>query len=227
MGVIPLTIQDGGISTYRVDANPWLTWKSGPSNWFGWPMYVQSKKRACFEFILLRTYMTEGQRGFVNDADARENFLDAIEVETSGYGVTMCVCEAGKDDIYLVSEQNPPASGDLPMEVGVKSPIAAILPFLRDEVLFKGYGTRANNLSMFCRDNYTDNLGLLKVHDTVVVRLEAKHYGQCNLDAFVYGLAQEAGLEVKFPERTCREEALKELRDCFLPTTGLKSFPSS
>jgi hypothetical protein len=133
--------------------------------------------------------MTEGRRGFVNDADARENFLDAIEdnkvdidgsnaaVETSGYGVTMCVCEAGKDDIYLVSEQNPPASGDLPMEVGVKSPITAILPFLRDEVLFKGYGTRANNLSMFCRDNYTDNLGLLKVHDTVIVRLEAKHYG--------------------------------------------------
>jgi hypothetical protein len=79
MGIIPLTIQDGGISTYRVPANRFLTWKSGAANWFGWPMYVQSKKRACFEFIVPRTYMTARRREKLSDREARESFLDAIK----------------------------------------------------------------------------------------------------------------------------------------------------
>jgi hypothetical protein len=190
---------------------------------------VQSKKRAYFEYLLPRAYDTEARDDFldaINDDKAKVDGNDTA-FEMSVVGVTMRYSTPDAGDVIDTSQQNPPASKKMPMEVGVKSPIAALLPFLRDEVLVKGHDTRANNLSMFCRDHDADNIPLLKYHETIIVGLKAKHYWQYTLDALVYGWAQEAGMEVKFPGRECREAALKELSDCGLPTAGLKSFPSS
>lgn len=202
--------------------------KRWPWAWFDWPVYVQSKKRASFEFLLPRPDADRQQENFVLAMDKNRTNVDGMHtaIETSSFGVIMRFGPPDEGQSHI-SRRNPPAPEDMPMEVGVQSPIAALLPFLRNEVLAKGYGKRANHLSMFCRNRDPNMIPLLRHQETVIVRLEAEHYGQCELDAFGYALAQEAGMEVRFPEKTCREAALGELTNCGLPTGGLKSFPSS
>jgi hypothetical protein len=105
-----------------------------------------------------------------------------------------------------------------PLEVGAHCVLKPLLPLKRDRALKRGYGDHANTLAYFIRKNQPEKIPLLRYAETAVVGLEAKHYGACALDAFVFGLAQAAGLEVQWPEGLCEEAALRELRRCELPT---------
>jgi hypothetical protein len=136
------------------------------------------------------------------------------------YGVTIRFGPPDRGRIYY-AEDNPPVPADRPLEVGAQCVLKPLLPLKRDMVLKRSYGTHANTLAYFIRNNHPEKVPLLCESETVLVRLEAKHYGACELDAFVFGLAQTAGLEVQWPEGRCEKTALRELRRCGPPTEEL------
>ncbi|KAH5247014.1 hypothetical protein HBI72_171460 [Parastagonospora nodorum] len=222
MGVIPLSIHDGGVRTERYEG--WkVTWERGWPR-VQWPMYVQARRRACFEFMVVRAEEDEARGRFVSDLVTR--VVEGEAGRDERYGVTMREAPPHPGMIRY-SWYNRPAKEEVAMQVGARSAVPALLPFLKDEVLEKGYGERANSLSVFVHNNDPGTIPLLELSSTKIVRVEAMHYGACELDSFVFGMAQDAGLEVIWPERMCREAALAEMRECGLPTEGLKSFASS
>jgi hypothetical protein len=221
MGVIPLFIQDGGMDMHRVNYTGFRFITRFP--YLKTPIYQQGKRRAYFEFLVPFPYGSAKRAALLesvvnNRADeemGNERFREDFK-----YGVTMRFGPPDYGRIF-VAEDNSPALKNQPLEVGAQCMFKPLLPLKPDGVLKSSYGKHANTLAFFMRNNDPGKVPLLQNAETVLVRVEAQHYGPCELDAFVFGLAQKAGLEIEWPERRCRKAALRELRRCGLPTEGL------
>jgi hypothetical protein len=221
MGVIPLFIQDGGMNTHRVNFTGcgWTT----RFPWVKVPIYQQGKRRAYFEFLVPFPYASKEMATFLESIILNrmgEDVGDARSGRNNSYGVTIRFGPLDRGRVYY-AEDNPPVPEDRPLEVGAQCVLKPLLPLKRDGVLKRGYGDHANRLAYFIRNNQPEKIPLLRYADTVLVRLEAQHYGACELDAFLFGLAQAAGLEVQWPEGPCEVAALQELQRCELPTEEL------
>ncbi|KAF2029808.1 hypothetical protein EK21DRAFT_66837 [Setomelanomma holmii] len=225
MGVIPLYIQDGGIPQHRVNINTFGRRRRFP--WFTYPLYQQGKKRAYFEFVVPYPRETREMMNFLNGIISNriaDGMADEPVVRDNSYGVTVRFSPPERGPIYY-SIDNPPCRADRPIEVGAKSGMEPLLPFKADRVLKGGFGERCNALAQFMRDFDSSKIPLLRhADDTIVVRVEAKHYGVCELDQFVFGVAQDVGLPVLWPEVECRNAALEELERRGLSTDGLRPF---
>jgi hypothetical protein len=226
MGVIPLHISDGGMSTHRVGYTSWAWRKSWP--WVAWPLYQQEKSRACFEFLVPYPDATAPKERFLraiieNRGEGEEYPMATRGVNEWGYGVSLRMGPPDQGKIYY-SIQNPPEREEYPFQVGARSWLEFLLPLKRDKVLRNGYGVRSNRFAYFCRNNNPARVPLLRHADAVIVRLEARHYDVCELDQFVFHLAQKVGLPVQYPEEICRKKALRKLERCELSTEDLKPY---
>ena len=70
----------------------------------------------------------------------------------------------------------------------------------------------------YIRDRHADTVPLLKMTSTIVIRVEAGHWGYVELDNLVLCAAQEARLPTAFPIHATWEAAERELRRCGIPT---------
>ncbi|KAF1911978.1 hypothetical protein BDU57DRAFT_542587 [Ampelomyces quisqualis] len=154
---------------------------------------------------------------------AEEEIGDNQVVHDNSYAVTVGESPPDRGDNIVYSKDHRPAPEDCPLEVGAQSALKPLLPFMGDEVHRKGYGVQISCLSTYMRDSNQEKAPLPRYAPTGLVRVEAYHYGACELDAFVFGLAQKAGMEVQWPEGRCHEAALMELEQCGLPIDGLAS----
>lgn len=224
LGIIPLFIQDGGTNTHYTNYTGFGWKKDFP--YFTTPKWQQGKRRAFFEFLVPYPSGSAKMRQFVESIinnRGEEEIGDDEVVRDNSYAVVLRESPPDRGGQIRYSERNRPAPEDRPLEVGAKSALKPLLPFMTDEVLRKGYGVRINCLSAFMRGFHPEKIPLLRHAPTEIIRVEAYHYGACELDAFVFGLAQQAGLEVQWPEERCREAALMELEQCGLPVDGLTS----
>ncbi|KAF2825298.1 hypothetical protein CC86DRAFT_258781, partial [Ophiobolus disseminans] len=220
MGIIPLAIHDGGVETYRVKYHGF-----GFKKWFlyvKWPTYLQGKRRACFEFLIPHP----------NHDEKRKRFLESIienrksSSAEHSYGVAVRYSPPDQGQIFY-SLLNPPPTQGKPFEVGAQSALEPLLPFKRDKVIKRGYGERCNSLTFYMREFDPSRVPLLQKSDTILVRIEAKHFGEEQLDRFVFHLGQDADLDVEWVESHAREAALLELESCGLPRDGLRPFALS
>jgi hypothetical protein len=224
LGIIPLFIQDGGIDTYHTHYSQFSRTKTFP--YFTTPRWQQGKRRAFFDFLIPHPGGSVKMHQFVDSVINNRSEADIGDnpvVRDNSYAVTIRDSPPDRGGSILYSEQNHPAPEDRPFEVGAKSVLKLFLPFMSDEDLKKEYGVWANCLSYYMRSFRPESVPLLRHAPIKIVRVESYHYGACELDAFVFGLAQEAGLEVEWPEGRCREAALTELEQCGLPVDGLAS----
>ncbi|KAH7069680.1 hypothetical protein BKA63DRAFT_535860 [Paraphoma chrysanthemicola] len=227
MGVIPLYIQDGGMEQYRVNFSGFGLKKRFP--YFTWPRYIQSKKRAYFEFIIPYCDQNQDRLDFLQEIIVnRTQQVTGYEqaVRDNSYGVTVRIAPPGRGAIYY-SIPNPPCLQERPFEIGAQSALELFVPFKRDTVLKRAFAERCNAMAYFFRDCDASRIPLLQHADTILVRLEAKHYGSCELDTYVYSVAERVGLPILWPEVECREAAVKELELCGLPADGLRPFQLS
>jgi hypothetical protein len=134
MGGIPLLIQDGSMTTHRVNFTGFGRQKRFP--WFVMPRYQQSKGRAYFEFLVPYPERSQKMMAFLQDIVHHNNDM---------LGVTM---RRGPPDRGRIehSMDHPPASPEHPMVVGAQSKFAALLPFMRNTVLKDGFGERMSCL---------------------------------------------------------------------------------
>jgi len=207
LGIIPLFVQDGGMSTYRVPLTGWRWSRYFP--FFKWPRYAQGKKRAYMEFLV--PYPDEGRMAeFLDELWDNRQVREEMVCEQKTFGV---VARYGPPDNgrIEVSRLNPPLGAHIPLEVGASSWFEPLLPFKWDRALKKGFGNDVSSFSHYVRDGDLLRVPLLKYVPHVVVRLEAKHFGPQELDHFVFAIAQENGLHVKWPGVYCREMALAEI----------------
>jgi hypothetical protein len=232
-GIIPLYISDGGIDTWHTNRTTWGRKRTFP--YFTWPRYVQGTKRAVFEFLMPYPGDAADRRAFLKSIVAnrtgdgeelvsrsyRTREGSALPVNDNSYGVSLRFGPPDQGPIYY-SVTNPPELEQQPFIVGAESAFEWLLPFLPDTVLKKGFGERTNRLAQFCKNNQPERVPLLRYADTVIVRLEARNYDVCELDRFVYHVAQDAGLGANWPKSRCRTAARQELRRCKLPLHGLK-----
>jgi hypothetical protein len=224
LGTVPLFIQDGGMDTHYTNYTGFGRKKEFP--YFTTPKWQQGKRRAFFEFLVPYPNGSAKMRQFLDSIinNRAEEEIDGNQVvRDNSYAVTVRESPPDRGGKILYSKENRPAPEERPLEVGAQSALKPLLPFMSDEVLRKGYGVRINCLSTYMRGFHPEKVPLLRHAPARLVRVEAYHYGACELDGFVFGLAQKVGLGVQWPEGRCREAALMELEQCGLPVDGLAS----
>tara|TARA_R110002003_G_scaffold3_13_gene67 strand:+ start:12865 stop:13584 length:720 start_codon:yes stop_codon:yes gene_type:complete len=224
MGVIPLYIQDGGMEQSRVNFTGFGRSEQFP--YFTWPRFHQSKKRAYFEFLVPYPRESQKRMEFLQEIiqnRVQDDVVNEQVVRDNSYGVTVRFSPPDRGAIYY-SIDNPPCPEERPFEVGTQSAMEPLVPFKRDEVLRKGYAQRCHTIAYFIQALDPSKVPLLRHADTILVRLEAKHYGLYEVDHFVFSIAQDVGLPVQWPEVQCREAAVEELNRCRLPVDGLRPF---
>jgi hypothetical protein len=62
---------------------------------------------------------------------------------------------------------------------------------------------------------------LLELADSILITVEMRHYGMCELDKMVYQIARLFELDVEFSGEKCRGIALAEMSRARLSTEGL------
>lgn len=187
MGVIPLDIQSGGVETWR-EGN--LTSSNAFPYMPSFPEYVQGKKRAYFEFLVLmaRNYSLESYKFHDPRAEPFRNFIKRLRENHHGYRV----CISGELNCNLTDVSDPPPDRTQPLEIGAKSWFEVLLPLKCDRILRKGKGAATEHVSNFIREDYCP---LLDTRKCPLIRIEVPHYGRRRLDEWVYGVAQSAGLD--------------------------------
>lgn len=214
------------MTTYCVPFKKWGLGKRFP--YVRTPVYQQGKKRAYMEFLV----------PFPHEEPAREEFLTMVmanrriedihdfamhDAEDFAYGV-VTRRENGR---VRMSKANPPEDERKPLEVGARSWLEPLLPFKKDVVLKRGFGEKISMLADYIRNFDEERVPLLAHAPWVLVRIEAKYFGQVQLDRFVFHLAQEAKLSVWWPENACRDAALAEIERLGLSTAGLRPYDTS
>ncbi|KAF2242227.1 hypothetical protein BU26DRAFT_438788 [Trematosphaeria pertusa] len=213
-GIIPLFIQDGGIGTrqekplFLSDDLPLIQ---------ELPEYVQSKRRACFEFILP---FREGykKQPYPQYDRPRKAFTNALVNNQHGYRVCISAWHP-KYGGPITIESNPAPDGNVPLEIGAKSHFEFLLHFKKDTVLREAKGeTHLDDWSQYMK---ADSCPLLQIRDVDIVRVESPNYGRRRLDEWVYGIAQESGLSEIWTEQELKTTALQWIRRNGLELPGL------
>ena len=225
MGIMPLYIQDGGLDLHYVNFSRFEWKKQFP--YFTLPRYQQAKQRAYIEFVVP-----------YRSIDARtEEFIQTIidsgmedELYRSNNFTVMVRCSPPtRGGRLFYSEENPPLAEDRPLIIGAQSQIKWLLPFLPDEVLRAGCPDEivqegikdvGPSLALYVKGPNASKVTLLEGTKSMLVRVEAKHYGICELDAYLYGVAQDVGLTEQWSEDDCQFAAEEELEICGLPIGG-------
>jgi hypothetical protein len=216
-GIIPVYIQDGGISTDKLSS--WgLKWGFP---WLTIPWYVQSKRRAYFDFIV--PDCTRSQVVHMCTILNRDN------QHKYAYSYRKILTEHGTEKKYVygdgIGAGRPYTGPKFPLAVGAWSPFEVFLPFLSDKVLVSAEDNDVLHAWEYVVKGYLDAVPLLHHVNTMVVRIEAGHWGHVELDAFVLNAAQEAKVTTLFPIQEVWKDAERELERCgisyeefFLPT---------
>jgi hypothetical protein len=202
-GVIPLTIQDGGVSTAKtrdwelVSTFPFLTL----------PSYQQTKKRAFFEVLIPHP-----------EADGVTRLVRLLRRNRMGYVVSCRVYDAKTRRTRTIITPAVPRSGCVdgeyfPLSVGAEASCEVILPFLPDEQVQSAHGMRVHSLSMYVEEGTAEmpRAPLLHWSSWALVRVEAAHWGHVELDHYVLGAVQDSGMEIRWVEGVCEGKAVAEV----------------
>jgi len=201
LGIIPLTINDGGLGTEQV--RRWTVLEGFP--WLSLPLYQQAKTRAFLEFLV--PYPDHGPT---------QSFLKRLENNHDGYGVLMRTNAGVKG-----SRRNRPIFADHhPLMMGAEAAVEAVLPFMPDRML-RTHHKRVSHLEHFVKEGQVeDRLPLLKHTRWMLVRVEARHWGRLQghsqLDRWVCRHAQSAGMERVWKPRDTTDAMDRELERCGL-----------
>jgi hypothetical protein len=211
-GVIPLRIQDGGVTTTQI-----ATWElTATFPFIEIPRYQQSKSRAYFEFLIPHP-----------EDRAREvaALMGVLGENQLCYGIST----RGHDDERMMTYEDAGelhgesrSSRDFPMSVGAEACCEVLLPFLPDQEVHRGKGGRVDRLDAYMRESTeeTEDVGgrvpLLGLNSWVILRVEAGHWGYVELDHFVLGAVQDVGMEVRWVGDVCEQRAMKEIERCGL-----------
>ncbi|PSN75180.1 hypothetical protein BS50DRAFT_643853 [Corynespora cassiicola Philippines] len=183
-GIIPLELQDGGVSTQRASP-PSYALNLGLAT-LHIPRWLQSKKRAYFTFLV--PYPEGYDRAPLPLHDSgRRTFIDALLNDAEKrYGAV--VRHLGRRTV-----QSRPGPPHLALEVGAEAPLEVLLPFLPDRVVRMGLGGEVGPVGECVREG-VGVPPLLERGEVAVVRVEARHFGKKRLDEWVYGLVEKVPL---------------------------------
>ena len=186
MGIVPLAIQEGGVATRQ--ERPLEVVEKWP--YVNLPRYVQSKRRAYFEFLVP---MAKGY------SQPKDQWRDP---RTTPFKILVNSLLRNRHG-YLVTISN--TRGDIPVqhspavayfrrirELGASSWLRFLLSLKSDRVLQPARGPNELDVSDFIRPGVSP---LLDMHGCPLVRIEAPDFRRGKrFDKWVYGMAQEAGL---------------------------------
>ncbi|RMZ68371.1 hypothetical protein GMOD_00009996 [Pyrenophora seminiperda CCB06] len=198
-GIIPLFIQDGGISTEQ--RRHWCWSSTFP--FIKLSRFEQAKRRACFEFLIPRPERPEVAR-----------FFKILGYNQWRYGVQMRTCNQIHNRETVDAWEEPAGPYDntsFPLSIGAESTLEPMLPILPDKPLDMARSDTINGLEWYVKDNITRTLPLLHFWDVCIFRVEAGHWGPAELDSFILGCAEKAGLNYRWPVDVARRKAIKEL----------------
>jgi hypothetical protein len=214
-GVIPLRINDGGVSTTRT-----ATW--GVSLAFPFiqlPRYQQTKSRAYLEFVIPHPEQAGVKHLFKILAQNRMSY--GISTRTYNHNTQKSkTCSPSK-----AYPRNRPKSGPgFPLSLGAQSTCEALLPFLPDTQMRQAQGARVDWLDSYITsdtegrqdgqsqsDSDMIRVPLLQHSSWVIVRIEAPHWGYVELDNFVLGAVEESGMEARWTKSVCESRAVTRL----------------
>ncbi|KAH6865391.1 hypothetical protein BKA58DRAFT_365138 [Alternaria rosae] len=200
-GVIPLRIQDGGVSTSVT-----RTWGvTSPFPWLVLPRWRQTKERGFFEFLIPHPERVQVKR-----------LIRLLSRNKMNYRVECRMVESSVLHRECHSPIEPLPS--FPLSVGADSNCEALLPFLSDGEVESAHGTRIAWLDDYVKE---DSAGrprapLLRWSSWAVVRVEAAHWGYGELDCYVLGAVQDSGMEVAWVGDVCERKAVEEIERCGL-----------
>ncbi|KAF1850291.1 uncharacterized protein K460DRAFT_268657, partial [Cucurbitaria berberidis CBS 394.84] len=200
-GIIPLFVQDGGVSTQQRASWGWST----AFPYLKTPLFRQTKNRAYFEFLV--PYPELG--------DAK-TFMHKLVYNTQGYGITLRFSSPPPDGSIFYAEMNPPCVEELDQHfsVGAESALEMLLPFKQDGVFEKAQGGRARQLRWFIKGLDSRRVPLLHHAEWVLVRVESQDWSALELDERVWAIAQEVMPGTPWPEEVVRKAARTELVQC-------------
>ncbi|KAF2870249.1 hypothetical protein BDV95DRAFT_76460 [Massariosphaeria phaeospora] len=202
-GLVPLRIESGGFGTRVVRPG---AWRDRFPDFFTMPLYVQSKQRARFEFLMP---FPEGFEGGATPLDAaRRKFLQTLQHNATGYRVGIWIHRPRKSWFSM------PAPSRLPFEIGATGCVEWVLPWKEDRVIEAGKGTKAQPLSDFI---VPGRCPLLERQEMAIVRVECPDFRTVRLDRWVYGIAQNVGMTRLWTGQELREDA-----ESWLESNGLE-----
>ena len=186
MGIVPLAIQDGGIGTRQetklevIEEWPYIK----P------PKHVRSQRRPYFEFLVPMAKGCNAPQDQWRDARTRSfhQFVHSLLDNHHGFFVT--VAHAG-DRVSLQHTYRLPHIQPV-REMGASSWSRLILPFKTDRTLQPAKDPHALRVPDLVRPGVSP---LLDTHGCPLVRIEGSHFSKRRLDEWVYGMAQESGLD--------------------------------
>jgi hypothetical protein len=209
-GIIPVNIRDGGIKTER---NKGWGWKWS-SPWITLPWYVQTKRRAYFDFIVPLCERKE-VKAFENLLNHNQhNYAYTFKKQT-----IQPLRNGKKHEHGRGNGAGGPYMGDrVPMAVGAWSLFEILLPFWWDKVLVPAQGEELGYLAQYIRNSRKDTIPLLANNPRLAIRIEAGHWGYVELENFVLYAAQEARIRTEFPLHLAWKAAERELKRCGIAT---------
>ncbi|KAF1829162.1 hypothetical protein BDW02DRAFT_510641 [Decorospora gaudefroyi] len=204
-GIIPLYIQDGGVSTEEIASWGWST----TFPYIKLPISRQAKKRAYFDFVVPHPQRKEAL-----------DFVRLLTRKGHEFGFSVTRIDPFTSTVRGgFGKSNPPYKGKrFPFSVGAESRLEILLPFLPDKLLVQAHEERIHQLQYYFKGLDTRHIPLLHHSLTSIIRVEAGNWGYVELDVFVYGCAQDAGMQNEWDTNRAWEAANRELERCGLPT---------
>ncbi|KAF2117047.1 hypothetical protein BDV96DRAFT_597993 [Lophiotrema nucula] len=227
MGIVPLHIQDGGFGNYKWlgvgERKPW--WDRSAWWWTLLPLWVQSRRRAYFVFVVLYPsgFAQKSKEDSVTAYDAaRKRFLKFLRYQWY-YGVACHIrnprAPRGQRDEYK-SWMN--AEGPLyatPLEIGAVSWFKWLLPFKADALLDVRDARKYKDWTDVVDYRYLSKT--IARSEAAFVHVEAFHWGRDRIDEWVYKQAVRAGLEDLWTE----ERRVGDWRGHLRAYQGLRPLP--
>ncbi|KAG9187105.1 hypothetical protein G6011_04976 [Alternaria panax] len=219
-GIIPLRINDGGVSTTCTQ-----TWGLAPTfPYMTISLYQQTKSRASLEFLIPHPEQT-----------GVAHLINMLGRNRMSYGIstrTHSPLSQKSQTATASNVRNQPRSGPgFPLSLGAQSTCEVLLPFLPDRHVVHGQGTRIDRLDAYLKsgpdtearqdgrprpDLQMARVPLLHYSSWIIVRVEAPHWGYVELDNWVLGAVEESGMEDRWMRSVCQGHAVEELGQCGL-----------
>jgi hypothetical protein len=209
MGIMPLSIQEGGEKTYKARA------AEGTEDWpyIKLPRYVHSLQRATFEFCVPmgKGYELRQDRWHNQQARPFREFLRRILSIATQYDLLVTI-STEHGDLVFVNWSHELSAYKHVREIGKTSWTPWLLPFRSERVLQGPSNGDEQYISDFMRPELVP---LLEAHErpksqkSPIVRIEAMNPRMKRLDAWVYGIAQESGLDRIWDEGVMHAHASK------------------